>query len=95
MSAPAVSAGPSCVRVPLARQDVGRIIKARAGQGFSAHSLRVGMAQDLVEKNIETVAILNAGGWKDPGMLVRYTRRQAAARGAISKYYAGRAARHK
>jgi integrase len=75
---------------PLARQDVGRIIKARAGEGFSAHSLRVGMAQDMVSDDIAFAAVLQAGDWKSEGMLVRYTRKIAAKKGAVSRYYAKR-----
>jgi site-specific recombinase XerD len=72
----------------LKRQDVGRIIKARAGEDFSAHSLRVGMAQDMVSDDIASAAVLQAGGWKSEAMLVRYTRKIAAKKGAVSRYYA-------
>jgi integrase len=80
---------------PLARQDVGRVLKdlARAAgisTDFSAHGLRVGMAQDLVAENVETAAILQAAGWKSPAMLARYTRKLEAKRGAIARYYARR-----
>jgi hypothetical protein len=79
----------------LSRHDVGRILKALASRAriatrFSAHSLRVGMAQDLVAENVETASIMQAGGWRSPEMLTRYSRKLAAKRGAISYYYARR-----
>jgi len=80
---------------PLTRHDVGRILnklakRALIDTNFSARSLRVGMAQDLVADNIETVGVMNAGGWKSEAMLVRYTRQAKAKHGAISRYYAKR-----
>jgi site-specific recombinase XerD len=80
---------------PLTRRDVGRVLKALAGKArieasFSSHSLRVGMAQDLVAENVETAAVMQAGGWRSPEMLTRYTRKLSAKRGAISRYYARR-----
>jgi integrase len=73
--------------------DVGRTIKAlgkRTGVGgkFSAHSLRVGMAQDLTADNIEGAAIMQAAGWTTPRMLTRYTKHLAAERGAVARHYA-------
>ena len=31
-----------------------------------------------------------AGGWKSAGMVIRYTRRETAKRGAVAKYLEGR-----
>lgn len=39
---------------------------------FSAHSLRVGAAQDLLVAGHETAAIMRAGGWKSINVLARY-----------------------
>jgi hypothetical protein len=44
-------------------RDVGRIVKDLEGDAYSAHSLRVGMAQDLRRANFELPAIMQAGGW--------------------------------
>jgi integrase len=84
----------------LTRHDVGRILKALASRAlietrFSAHSLRVGMAQDLVASNVETGAVMQAGGWRSPEMLSRYTRKLQAKRGAISRFYALRSSEAK
>lgn len=39
---------------------------------FSGHSLRVGAAQDLLERGVDTAAIMRAGGWKSVNILARY-----------------------
>jgi hypothetical protein len=60
---------------------------------FTAHSLRVGMAQDLVAANIGTAAIMQAGNWKGTAMLARYTSKLSAKRNAVAQFHAAR--RHK
>jgi integrase len=72
--------------------DVSRILenlgrRARLEPRFTSHSLRVGMAQDLTEANVETNAIMQAGGWSNPSMLARYTSKLRATRGAIARFY--------
>jgi site-specific recombinase XerD len=89
--APEPQGRPTPVR--LTRQDVGRIIKglakrARLAADFSAHSLRVGMAQDMTEANISGALIMQAAGWQTPAMLTRYTRKLEAKRGGVPQYYA-------
>jgi integrase len=71
-------------------RDVGRIVKRLAGEAYSAHSLRVGMAQDLAAENFELPAIMQAGGWRSPQMVARYTEKQEAGRSAVAKYHARR-----
>jgi integrase len=39
---------------------------------FSGHSMRVGAAQDLLTRGIDTVGIMRAGGWKSLSVLARY-----------------------
>ncbi|MBY6217881.1 tyrosine-type recombinase/integrase [Qipengyuania aquimaris] len=39
---------------------------------FSAHSMRVGAAQDLLAGGFNTAAIMRAGGWKSVNVLARY-----------------------
>ena len=39
---------------------------------FSAHSLRVGAAQDLLRNGLDTAAIMRAGGWKSVDVMARY-----------------------
>jgi hypothetical protein len=63
---------------------------AKLGDVFSAHSLRVGMAQDLVEDNASTDAVMQAGGWTSERMVARYTRKLRAKAGAVAQYHARR-----
>lgn len=39
---------------------------------FSGHSMRVGAAQDLLTRGVDTVGIMRAGGWKSLLVLARY-----------------------
>ena len=39
-------------------------VAAGLGDGFIAHSERVGMAQDLVKSGVELPALMTADGWK-------------------------------
>ena len=57
---------------------------------YSGHSPRVGMAQDLAANGAELPALMEAGRWDSPTMPARYTRSQAAERGAVANYYNGR-----
>lgn len=72
-------------RKPLDRSlstfSVARIIKNAARQAgigsnaddkFSGHSMRVGAAQDLLLRGVDTVGIMRAGGWKSVSVLARY-----------------------
>ena len=60
---------------------------AGLGEGFSGHSGRVGMAQDLAASGAELPALMVAGRWQSPRMPARYTEKQALGRGAVAKYY--------
>jgi integrase len=78
---------------PLDTRDVRRIVKdlaRRAGlddaESVSAHSMRVGMAQDLSEANFELPAIMQSGGWKSSAMVSRYTRHLDARRSAVARF---------
>ena len=64
-----------------------RRIKAAAepaglGVGFSGHSARVGMAQDLVRSGMELTSLMNAGRWKSHEMPAHYTRNKETDRGS-------------
>lgn len=61
--------------------------EAGLGAGFSGHSPRVGMAQDLVRAGAELPKLMQAGRWRNPTMPARYTERLAARRGAVADYY--------
>ena len=76
----------------LSPQQIGRRVTAAAkaaglGEGFTGHSGRVGMAQDLSNTGTELPALMTAGRWTNSKMPARYTERQAAGRGAVAKYY--------
>ena len=65
-------------------------IAAGLGDGYSGHSPRVGMIYDMVAADVSSTAIIHAARWKNPAMLVRYTRYLETARGAVAQLYAGR-----
>lgn len=76
----------------LSARQMRRRIKAAAecaglGAGFSGHSARVGMAQDLVRAGTELTALMNAGRWKSHEMPAHYTRNEEAGRGAVARYH--------
>ncbi len=79
----------------LSASQIGRRIKeagkvAGLGDGFTGHSGRIGMARDLSAAGVELPALMTAGRWSSPTMPARYTRNEAAARGAVARYYANR-----
>ena len=61
--------------------------KAGLGKGYSGHSCRIGMAQDLAAEGYSLAQLMTAGRWTNPAMPARYTRNQAAARNAVAQYY--------
>ena len=72
-------------------RQVGRRVAAAAraagfGEGFSGHSGRVGLAAELSRAGASTHEIAATGGWKSAGMVIRYTRKETARRGAVAKY---------
>lgn len=76
----------------LSDDQIARRVKAAAeaaglGEGFTGHSARVGMAQDLARAGAELPALMTAGRWQSPTMPARYTRAEQAGRGAIARYY--------
>ena len=60
---------------------------AGLGAGFSGHSPRVGMAQDLAAAGAELSALMVAGRWKSPRMPAHYTRGERLGRGAVARFY--------
>jgi integrase len=74
--------------------DVARVFKAMARAaginpelvaGISGHSSRVGAAQDQVRFGVELPAVMQAGGWKSPAMVARYSAKIEARRGGSAK----------
>ena len=78
----------------LSAGQISRRIKAATkmaglGDGYSGHSPRVGMAQDLSAAGAELPELMTAGRWDSPTMPAKYTEAQAAGRGAVARYYRG------
>ena len=83
---------PSTPVFGLSASQIGRRVNAAAkapglGDGFTGHSGRVGMAQDLAASGVELPALMTAGRWKSSKMPARYIERQAAGRGAVARNY--------
>ena len=63
-----------------------RLLGIQSGMsGISGHSLRRGMAVDLVHRGESIPEIMAAGRWKSPEMVARYTE-EAATSGALARY---------
>ena len=60
---------------------------AGLGEGFTGHSPRVGMAQDLTARGMGLAAIMVAGRWKSERMPAYYSRGQSASRSAVARFY--------
>lgn len=82
---PALSSAPNHLQKfgdePLATSSIRRLIKKatqRAGLDraivaeLSGHSMRVGAAQDMLVAGFDALAIMQAGGWKSPNVVLRY-----------------------
>ena len=72
----------SCSERPLnpkALTEIYRNLAQRAGlpdylvRGLTSHSARVGAAQDLLKSGETLPQIMRRGGWKSPGIVMRYT----------------------
>ena len=79
----------------LSAPHIGRRIKRAAaaaglGDGFSGHSPRVGMTQDLAAAGAELPGLMRAGRWKTSAMPALYARNQDAGHGVVAQYYAMR-----
>ena len=61
--------------------------QAGAGDGFSGHSCRVGMAVDLAREGIDLPRIMHAGRWNSAEMVAHYTRNEVAGESAVAQYY--------
>jgi len=65
----------------IARRVTAAAAAAGLGKGFTGHSARVGMAQDLERAGTVLPALMAAGRWQSPTMPARYTRADQAGRG--------------
>lgn len=76
-------------KAPLDTSSIRRRIKKgakRAGfppavvAGLSGHSMRVGAAQDMMVSGLDTLGIMQAGGWRTYNVLSRYVENASAAK---------------
>ena len=81
----------------LTDQSVRLIVKDRATHSglpasivgkLSGHSPRVGLAQDMTASGLDLPAIMQAGRWKSPQMVSRYTEHLQARQGGAAKLFA-------
>ena len=70
-------------RIKRAARDAGLV------DGFTGHSCRVGMAQDLNEAGFGLSGLMANGRWKSSSMVARYTRKQQVAELPVAKFYEG------
>lgn len=54
---------------------------------LSGHSMRVGAAQDMAAAGIDLGAIMHAGGWKSPDMVMRYIEHMEVGKSGMAKLY--------
>ena len=70
------------------------VVKRRAAQAgitrhVSGHSLRIGAALSLAERNVSVAEMQREGRWKSPSMPGYYVRNQEASRGAVARLRGG------
>ena len=75
---------------------VARILKDRSRDAgldktlvakLSGHSMRVGAAQDMAAAGIDLGAIMHAGGWKSPDMVMRYIEHMDVQKSGMTRLY--------
>ncbi len=54
---------------------------------LSGHSMRVGAAQDMAAAGIDLGAIMHAGGWKSPDMVMRYIEHMNIHKSGMARLY--------
>ena len=88
--------GPHATTGALNPHTVACIIKSRAKHAgidkvlvakLSGHSMRVGAAQDMAAAGIDLGAIMHAGGWKSPDMVMRYIEHMDVAKSGMARLY--------
>lgn len=76
---------------PLSTRSVTRIFQRRAIEAgqfvrYSAHSTRVGGAQDLFAAGFDLPSVMQAGRWRSPTQAARYGERLLPQRGAVAQH---------
>jgi integrase/recombinase XerD len=62
-------------------------IERELANNLSGHSMRVGAAQDMMVAGFDALAIMQAGGWRTPNVLLRYVEK-ASMQGVHAKRWA-------
>lgn len=84
------------IQKPVTPCTVNDILRRRAAEAgldattvrrLSGHSLRVGAAQDMAAAGIELVAIMHAGGWRSPEMVMRYIEHMDVRKSGMARLY--------
>lgn len=82
--------------MPITAYAVRNVLKNRAAEagldaatvkGLSGHSMRVGAAQDMAAAGIELGAIMHAGGWRSPEMVMRYIEHMDVRKSGMARLY--------
>lgn len=63
---------PSSIRRLIKRAARRADVEGELAEGLSGHSMRVGAAQDMLVAGFDSLAIMQAGGWKSAQVLLRY-----------------------
>ena len=92
----ATSPEPADRVVPLSAQMIGLRFTAAAQTAgverrVTAHSGRVGLASELTSRGASTTDVMLAGNWKTSRMVAHYSAGATAERGAVARYFVGRA----
>jgi len=89
--------GPKIMPAALHPYSVARVLKDLARDAgldqtliakLSGHSMRVGAAQDMAAAGIELGAIMHAGGWKSPDIVMRYIEHMEVGNSGMARLYA-------
>ena len=62
------------------------LILLRRVRSISAHSTRIGAAQDLTASGAALAEIMVAGGWESPRMPAHYARKLSTRQGAMRRW---------
>jgi integrase len=54
---------------------------------LSGHSMRIGAAQDMAAAGIDLGAIMHAGGWRTPNMVMRYIEHMEVGKSGMARLY--------
>ena len=76
----------SVVRILKERARIAGLDKSVVAK-LSGHSMRVGAAQDMAAAGIDLGAIMHAGGWKSPDMVMRYIEHMDVQKSGMARLY--------